>query len=1263
MIRLIRLASALVVALSLGVLADESKKPQWQRMLTGEDAKTAEKLKEQIYKRIAKDDYRGSIETATELLALRTKLQGADHYETVELSHQIVAYRKVAELTPERRRGWRAALLGVGEARQLESKNRYAEALPKRQSYLKWCEEVLGEEHPDTATSYNNVAHILDALGKYPEAQSLRQKALDTYRKSLGEEHPLTAVGYNNLGSGLSSLGKPAEALPFYQKALAIRREVHGENHPATATSYNNVASSLNSQAKHVEAQPLYQKALAIRLRVLGETHPDTASSYNNVAANLDDQAKYTEATPFYRKALDIYRKVYGEEDPDTALSYNNLAYNLNDQGKHLEAQPLFQKALAIRRQVLGDDHPATAQSYNSVAANLTSQGRIAEAMPLFQKALAIRRATLGEDHPETAAGYNNIALNLTAQGKHVEAYPLYQKALEVTRSALGESHPDTAANYHNLAANLTDQQKHSEALPLIKKAVEIYRNSLGDEHPSTARGYGGLAVSLTLQGEYGEAQVMCDKALAIYRTTFGDEHPSTASIDNEVGLNLHAQRKYAEAQPLLEKSLAIRRKLLGEEHPETATSYNNVAFNLVSQGKSTQAEEVLGQATHCYEASRLAGATGVDRAALAQFNPRLLLAVLQQSRNAKRAWENVELALARGLLDQQATDYDPVMTPDERAEQTTQRQRIAALQPRILALATKVKRTDAELAALEALLKDRQDAESRLAALDVVVSQRRVVSTEAIVKAIPADSALVFWVDITGGAVQEHWACAIRSNGDPRWERLPGTGPEGRWLDSDRALREQLRTALAQSAPKAEVEAIASRLRAQRFGPLLKHLDGVKILHVVPVGDMSAVPVELLLPDRIISYVQSGTFLARGKTQPPPQGRRMLVLGDPTFTRPGDKPEPPKPLPPGGLLMTQIIPGSAADNARLIAGDVLLKYGKVDLTDLESLKNAIASNEKATSVSLRIWRETVDKPFVRDVPPGRLGVVLAREPAPLAIANRRKTDTMLQAVNRGGWKDLPGSRVETDRLHTMFGENCLALTDADASEQALESLRQSGELAKFRYLHFATHGEGNSAQAFQSAIILAQDKLPREVIPGVGGPTIDGQLSAVEVLKFWKLDAELVTLSACETAVGRVTSGDGSLGFAQAFLHAGSRAVCLSLWKVDDTATALLMDRFYQNLLGKREGLTKPMGKATALDEAKRWLRGLSGEETLALTATLTKGVARAPRGEGETRGKDVPLKLAVPSADPKGPPAKDSKPFEHPKYWAAFVLIGDPN
>ncbi len=883
-----------------------------------------------------------------------------------------------------------------------------------------------------------------------------------------------------------------------------------------------------------------------------------------------------------------------------------------------MEALALYEKALAIRRKVLGEEHPDTASSYNSLGQILYSQGRYAAAQPLYERAVASRRKVLGPEHPDTATASNNLAVNLQARGQYAEAQPLYERSLASRRKALGEEHPNTAASYNNLAENLRAQGKYLEAQPLSEKALAIWRKALGEEHPNTAQGSNNLAFNLASQG------------------------------------------RYAEAQPLFEKALAIKRKTLGEGHPSAALGYKNLALNLASQGNFAEALNTLKGAARSYELCRLTGALGLDRSVASSRNSPypLTAALLARLARPAEAWSALEHDLARGLLDQVAQQGPHGLRAEEQRQRVALTQRLDVIRPRLLFLLTRSARSDAERKELDDLGAELRRVEASLGDLAAVRSQREVVPLEEVRKTLAADAALIAWVDVSSPGNEEHWACVVRATGQPIWERLPGTGAANHWTEQDTRLPDRLRLALSgdqttAASPIAEVTALARDLRAQRLAPLDKHLEGVKTLFVVPVHAMSGIPVEVLADGYRVSYVPSGSFLARLEGRPRPAGDRVLALGDPRFDAEATKPRPEAPLPPGGVLVTRVLPNGPAATARIIPGDVLLSYAGVDLENVAQLQKLCADNAEAKSVAVRVWRD--GKESDRDIPPGNLGVVLARDPAPVALAEKRKADVLLARVRGGEWQELPGTRVELARLSKLFGpDRVTVLADVDATEAALEALRTSDRLEEFRYLHFATHGEANHVSAFESRLVLVQDQAAREALTRAGQPTLDGFLTAREVLDFWKLDAELVTLSACETALGLAGGGDGQLGFAQAFLTAGSRSVCLSLWKVDDSATALLMDRFYQNLTGKREGLKGPLGKAEALAEAKDWLRTLSLEEATQRLGKITDGVGR---------GKDQPaLKVAPLAADPKADP-REAKPFAHPRYWAAFVLIGDPN
>jgi CHAT domain-containing protein len=293
----------------------------------------------------------------------------------------------------------------------------------------------------------------------------------------------------------------------------------------------------------------------------------------------------------------------------------------------------------------------------------------------------------------------------------------------------------------------------------------------------------------------------------------------------------------------------------------------------------------------------------------------------------------------------------------------------------------------------------------------------------------------------------------------------------------------------------------------------------------------------------------------------------------------------------------------------------------------------------KQALIPVKAWRD--GKCLELTVRPGKLGVLFNGRPAAEAILAKREGDRLL-AVSRGdAFQPLPGTRREVESISTLF-QKPMVLLGSDANEQRLDELASKGELKHYRYLHFATHAVTNDKIAMQSALILSQDHLPDQAQQVLAGkPRYSGRLSAETVLKHWKLDADLVTLSACQSGLGKEGGGEGYLGFSQALFLAGARSLVLSLWKVDDRATALLMTRFYQNLLGKRSGLSRPMAIAESLKEAKEWLRRLTSKE-------IHEALSSLPRGE-------------EPAEQPT-PVTHDEHPYAHPYFWAAFILIGDP-
>jgi CHAT domain-containing protein len=348
------------------------------------------------------------------------------------------------------------------------------------------------------------------------------------------------------------------------------------------------------------------------------------------------------------------------------------------------------------------------------------------------------------------------------------------------------------------------------------------------------------------------------------------------------------------------------------------------------------------------------------------------------------------------------------------------------------------------------------------------------------------------------------------------------------------------------------------------------------------------------------------------------------------------------------GLLVVQIEPNGIADLFGVRPGDILLEYNGTPLTPRADLKE-VAAEGGPKPVALRLWRAGEVRPL--EVAAGPLGAQLDDRPAaPIVLAQRAAAEVLNPARGEPQIR-LPGSRREVATIAGLFptGRVTTILGDA-ARESVVQDLARSGRLKGFGYLHFAAHGRHDPRSAYRTALLLAPD--PDRSADATAFDT-DGEITAEQIARTWELDADLIVLSACETALGMQAGGEGFLGFAQPLLAKGARSLVLSLWKVDDKVTALLMARFYQNLLGKRPGLGKPMPKAEALDEAKRWLRDLTADEAGSERAALDRGTVRPLVDQADSPAPRAGSSTAQPAG---------VRPYAHPYHWASFILIGDP-
>ena len=294
------------------------------------------------------------------------------------------------------------------------------------------------------ATMMDTMGNVYRNLGLFEKAATLLQEALLERRAVLGNEHPDVATSLHNLATVRAQRGEHATAEGLFREALAMRRRLLGNEHPDVAKTLGIMANVLYSKGDYAEAEALYREGLALSRKLMGNEHASVAMGLNNLALVLKEKGDYAGAESLQREALALWRRLLGSEHPYLPLAMNNLATLLTEKGEYGEAESLLRDALAMGRKLLGKEHPEVAMYLSSLADTLCRDGKPREAEPAAREALVIFKKALPGGHPYIAETESVLGGCLSLAERYEEAEGLLLASYPVLKARTGERSLET---------------------------------------------------------------------------------------------------------------------------------------------------------------------------------------------------------------------------------------------------------------------------------------------------------------------------------------------------------------------------------------------------------------------------------------------------------------------------------------------------------------------------------------------------------------------------------------------------------------------------------------------------------------------------------------------------------------------------------------------------------------------------------------------------------------------------------------------------
>jgi CHAT domain-containing protein/Tfp pilus assembly protein PilF len=944
---------------------------------------------------------------------------------------------------------------------------------------------------------------------------------------------------------------KPAEKLAYALVMLQKGEEKFGTQD----TSYAEILYKLGwsyYKSKHLDqAQSSYQKAISI-LEKKAIENITLAKCYNGLGLFFNKKNQLGKAKEAFTQSTQIIGNKLGQEHLRYAKMLNKLGIVCYSMGDNSQAESYYLSSLQILKKSLGIEDLTYSEVLNNLGGLYFNMGEYSKAEDYYKESLQIRKEIFGYNHPKYITALENLGVVFNRTNKYKKAEQCFLQSLAIRKEVLGEKHPYYSNTLNNLGALYLDMGEHSKAEQYHTQALEIQKLVLGEEHPSYLASLNNIGLVYIENGNYEKAEKIYQQSLKIRKKTLGEKHPKYAITLSNLGQVYIKKKDYSRAEKYHKQAFLIRKESLGVQNLNTIESLNNLSFITDRQNdyKSSWAYVLsaiaansglkLSQQINQNWVDSLLSVNYISFSEINRSLQRIRTILHKQNKKGAKSQQILIGTLALDLLDRYKNDL------------SNENDKLRLLEESSSWVLTLAKLLDKKQNAMEAL--DFAERNKSVFLLDASSVKHSYI------KGLLPDSLVLQEKELQ----KKH----SKIKGDLAQKRPKKEQDSIRSVLTDLSLEiDNFQKELKQNYPKyAAIKYQYETINCHEIQnnlddktALLEYLVGDSVVYIFYVDKKEVILQEFWVENKVLnnkikslhhvlsdyqlsvanknkayqSYTQSAYWFYQNLVAPVLKNRQ-------------------------GIQNLVIIPDGELGH---LPFDIFLTQPvttqKVSYSNLAYLiqKYNISYNYSAT-----LWSEN-KKNTTRSNNSKILAVAsnynLQLDPS------KERWRLPIERELRKLLHPLPAAREEVNVLSKNF-DGYFAFDDL-ASESAFKAIATD-----YGVIHLAMHALLNKKEKALSSLVFTE----------ISDSAENNFLYAYEISQM-DLKADLVVLSACETGYGKFERGNGITSLAQSFAYAGVPAMLVTLWPVNDYATAIVMQNFYHNLA---DGMPKDL----ALRQAK---------------------------------------------------------------------------